>query len=56
MLGYTVSDKPIRAREKCYPPVWLIRTKIRYFTKRPIAKDIVQDKLSTPITRIACMS
>ena len=23
MLGYTVSDEPIRAREK-YPPVWLI--------------------------------
>ena len=24
MLGYTMSDEPIRAREKCYPPVWLI--------------------------------
>ena len=24
ILGYTVSDEPIRAREKCYPSVWLI--------------------------------
>ena len=24
ILGYNVSDEPIRAREKCYPPVWLM--------------------------------
>ena len=24
ILGYTVFDEPVRAREKCYPPVWLI--------------------------------
>ena len=24
ILGYTVPDEPIRARKKCYPPVWLV--------------------------------
>ena len=24
ILEYTASDEPIRVREKCYPPVWLI--------------------------------
>ena len=29
---YTVSDEPMRTREKCYPPVWLLLIENGYST------------------------